>query len=182
MPRRKLLTVTSLIAWSSMRTCPDVTSKNRGKRLIMVLLPAPLGPTSATVCPGFAVKCTSCSAASMSLPYENPTLSKVILPAVICNGLAPLRSVICRGVSSRVRMRSAAANPSLVTAFKVPMARTGCTSRIRVVIKAITSPTCISPRATRQLASATTPPTATPPTTSRMGSIFARPVSNLTSR
>src|SRR5580704_9541685 len=42
----------------SMRTAPDVTSYRRGINDVRVVLPAPDGPTRATVLPGDAVKLT----------------------------------------------------------------------------------------------------------------------------
>ena len=55
------------MGWPSMAIVPLVASKNRGKRLINVDLPAPLGPTSAIVCPAPAVKLIPSSAAIASL-------------------------------------------------------------------------------------------------------------------
>ena len=45
--RRRLRSWTSRMSWPSIRIAPESTSQNRGSRFIRVVLPQPLGPTSA---------------------------------------------------------------------------------------------------------------------------------------
>ena len=55
---RSEASVTSRTSTPSIRMPPPVTSKNRGTRFIIVVLPAPLRPTSATTWPRETVKLT----------------------------------------------------------------------------------------------------------------------------
>ena len=50
----------------SMSTEPSVTSYRRGTSEAMVVLPAPLGPTKAAICPGGTQKLTPSRAHSRS--------------------------------------------------------------------------------------------------------------------
>ena len=56
----------SRVSTPSSRTRPAVGSQKRGTRSTSVLFPAPLGPTSATICPFGAVRETSRSTGSPS--------------------------------------------------------------------------------------------------------------------
>ncbi len=66
-------------------------------RLKIVDLPAPEGPTSATVSPGSTLKLTPASAGVSS--YENETFSNVTSPRVTRIAFAPLFSTIVTGSS-----------------------------------------------------------------------------------
>ena len=48
-------------SWPPIRTVPSWGSYSLATRWVMVVLPAPDGPTSAVSCPAGAVKLTSCS-------------------------------------------------------------------------------------------------------------------------
>ena len=55
---------------------PDVTSYSRGKSALIVVLPAPDGPTSAVTDPGFAVKDIPFNISSLSLISGNEADSR----------------------------------------------------------------------------------------------------------
>ena len=90
---------TSRRSCPSIRISPEVTSKNRGIRFTSVDLPAPLGPTSATISPLWIVMsmpssiCLSPSSVEpSSVEYEKHTFSSSIRSL-------KLRSVCARGFS-----------------------------------------------------------------------------------
>jgi hypothetical protein len=58
---RRLFSVTSRTSMPSISTRPCQGSKKRGTSPTSVLLPAPVAPTSASVCPGSTTTETSCS-------------------------------------------------------------------------------------------------------------------------
>ena len=71
-------------------------------------MPAPLGPTSATVCPGAAANVRSWSTGRSGV-YPNVTPSNVTAPAAGSgSGTAPGASAISGGVSSSSNSRSLA--------------------------------------------------------------------------
>ena len=60
----------------STRTAPATTSYSRGTRCDMVVLPAPVGPTRATICPGSATKETP-----LRIIPEGSSLNGVVMAA-----------------------------------------------------------------------------------------------------
>ena len=78
----------------------------------MVLLPAPVGPTIATDSPGATRN--EMSSSTGSRPYENVTL-RSSTPPRIGMASAPGRSAMSAGVAMISLIRSAAAEPLLIT-------------------------------------------------------------------
>src|SRR6476469_7584090 len=73
---------TPFISIPSTSTLPDQGSKKRGTKLTRVLLPAPVGPTTATTSPGSTSRDTWLSTGVSPLSYPNVTSSKRICPTV----------------------------------------------------------------------------------------------------
>ena len=86
-------------------------------RLMSVLLPDPLEPTSAVVVPAGALKLTSFSTGTPAL-YSKFTCSKITSPSIGPSGALPLSSSSSVSISRSSRIRSRPANASLIC---VPM-------------------------------------------------------------
>ncbi len=95
----------------SIRIAPSVTSQSRGMRLHTVVLPAPDGPTRATISPG-AMSRSIPRSTGRSGRYPKETLSRVILPATRGIGCAVAGSRIVASVSRSSKTRWTAPEPS----------------------------------------------------------------------
>ena len=82
-------------------------------RLISVLLPEPLEPTSAVVVPAGARKLTCFSTGTPGL-YSKLTSSNTTSPSTSPSGALPLSSSSSVGIRISSRMRSRPANASLI--------------------------------------------------------------------
>src|SRR6266550_133206 len=116
--------VTDRTSWPPTRTDPERTSYTRGTSWLIVVLPAPEGPTSATSWPGAAVNETPCSTSwlgawsstatssseasdtSAAVGYENRTSWNSIERAPVGNVAASGASAISGGRSSTSKTRS----------------------------------------------------------------------------
>jgi hypothetical protein len=106
--------VTSRRSWPSTSTRPSVGSWKRATSFAKVDLPAPVAPTSATVCPGATVRSTRSSARVDSSPteYSNDTPSKRISPRTSGSAIASGPSSISGSSSSSSKILSSAAMPA----------------------------------------------------------------------
>ena len=93
-----------------MRMLPSVGSKKRASKSTSVLLPDPLGPTSATMLPFGTSNETSCSAGSPSR-YANDTRSYSMTRSKARSGLGAGGPTISGVASRNSKTRSAATRP-----------------------------------------------------------------------
>src|SRR5674476_988561 len=108
---RRVRTSTCRISMPSIRIAPSVTSQSRGMRLHRVVLPAPDGPTRATISPG-AMSRSIPRSTGRSGRYPKETLSRVILPVTGGSGCAVAGSRIVASVSRSSKTRWTAPEPS----------------------------------------------------------------------
>ena len=92
-------------SWLATVTVPDWTSQKRGIKAEIVVLPAPVGPTSATISPGDTSNVTSCRIVA-SGSYPNVTLSKAMLKSTLWGTSAPGGSTISGFSASSANTRS----------------------------------------------------------------------------
>ena len=84
-----------------MTTRPRSGSRKRRKRFVTVVLPAPLGPTSATRCPGSMVSVTPSRAAGPS-PYRAVTSSSATATGMLGAGTGVTGSVIAGSAAGQL--------------------------------------------------------------------------------
>ena len=96
-----------------MRMRPAFGRLNAITRLMSVLFPEPLDPTSAVVAPAFAVKVMPFSTGTPGL-YSKVTSSNTTSPAISPSGALPASSWSSVAIWRISRMRSRPANASLI--------------------------------------------------------------------
>ncbi len=115
-----------------------------------MVLPAPVGPTIATVWPGVATSERS-SISGASTAYENETCSKRTSPCRSPRGAAgPRSSRLCSSASSSSKTRSADATPDWSRLVIEATWVSGWVNWREYWMKAWTSPSDIEPLATRR--------------------------------
>ena len=130
-------------------------------RFTSVVLPAPVGPTIATVCPGMTENDRSRMSGCSGL-YENATFSNTIVPSPSTGAGASAASGCCSSESRSSKTRSADAVPDCTTAAMPPSSESGCVNCCEYWMKACTSPSRSWPLAT------ISPPSTAMPTNDRL--------------
>ena len=163
--------VTSRTSCPSMRTAPDVTSYSLGIRLLIVVLPPPDGPTSATSCPGSMRGGDAAQHERARRVGQRPAAGRIRLerrdrdlrgrrvaePDVVeldaaarsTRSIAPGASTIAFGVSSTSNTRSNETNALMMSTRAFVSAVSGPYTRVTYVASATIVPSVIAPEITR---------------------------------
>ena len=130
--RRSVRNGYSRTSMPSMKTVPGGGSCSRGNRFSSVDLPAPVGPTNATVWPGRIVSDTSCSTGrAASKPKVSPRNSIAPATRVASATAGTGGSVMAGGSSITSRIRPHDAMPRCIMLVTQPNAIIGQLSIVR---------------------------------------------------
>ena len=133
-------------SFPSNKILPWVGSQKRSSSCAQVVLPAPEGPTRATVCPGSMRNETSCSTGDSCGPYVKLVLSKITdggrsgvvgsetIPAPSVTGIGSSLMAKIRRAEARVSMSSLNVRVISLTGPKAAIAKTVASGRTARVI------------------------------------------------